>query len=196
MYHPLALSTSAKSLPDSLSLLVSLPLCLSRSARLTADSSVCVCVCVCVVGRPRHIHPHTPHLLSTVGVKDLPSHKAPLLDDRIDCAHKCHLYKTANYIHTQNFCFGIFSHWTNISLDYLQWLVYMNIDIWLQSHRGNKVREVYESILCDNVCQALITEKWPVKCILAVLALLLLIVVGDSINIYSTAFVCQKGDMI
>lgn len=30
-------------------------------------------------------------LLSTVGVKDLPSHKAPLLDARMDCTHKCHI---------------------------------------------------------------------------------------------------------
>lgn len=77
---------------------VSLSLSLPCSAWLTTDSSS-----VSV----RWAGPDTFALLcllSTVGVKDLPSHKAPLLDARMDCTHKCHIKNShthKRHAHTQ-----------------------------------------------------------------------------------------------
>lgn len=89
-------SSHSLSLPTSVC--VSLSLSLPCSAWLTTDSSS-----VSV----RWAGPDTFALLcllSTVGVKDLPSHKAPLLDARMDCTHKCHIQNShthKRHAHTQ-----------------------------------------------------------------------------------------------
>lgn len=112
MYHPYCSCCELKISP--LILFHSLCLCvclfLPRSAWLTTDSSS-----VSV----RWAGPDTfalPCLLSTVGVKDLPSHKAPLLDARMDCTHKRHIQNSQMAeLHAHTHSFGNYPEWRSHS---------------------------------------------------------------------------------